>query len=326
MGRLLARAEHVNLGVAADPDEWSDDDILWVLSRRGSDVSGNLILGSAAYDRWLHDKVSPPAPLAISEQTAAYNDLALKALTTAGGGSSAAGEFPKFAAMRDLPNSSTPHVLVKFSGGSGSTSEQRWGDLLVCEHLALVSAATLKGIASARSRVLQHAGRVFLETERFDRVGMHGRLPICGLDAIDSAFLGSRETAWPVLAGRLQQLGLIGAADVEAIEQLWWFGRLIANSDMHTGNLSFYVERILRPAPSYDMLPMTYAPLPGGEVPPRTFTPDLPQPRQRPAWLVAASAATHFWSMASLDVRISEVFRAICAANATHVQRLAEQV
>ncbi len=326
MGRLLARAEHVNLGVAADPDEWSDDDILWVLSRRGSDVSGNLILGSAAYDRWLHDKVSPSATLAITEQPAAYTDLALKALTVAGGGSSAAGEFPKFAAMRDLPNSSTPHVLVKFSGGSGSTSEQRWGDLLVCEHLALASAATMKGIASAQTRVLQHAGRVFFETERFDRVGMHGRLPICGLDAIDPAFLGSRETAWPVLAARLQQLGLIGAADVEAIEQLWWFGGLIANSDMHTGNLSFYVERILRPAPAYDMLPMAYAPLPGGEVPPRTFTPDLPQPRQRPAWLVAAGAATHFWSTASRDVRISEVFRAICAANATHVERLAEQV
>jgi hypothetical protein len=326
MGRLFARAEHVNLGVAADPDKWSDDDIVWVLSRRGSDVSGNLILGSAAYDRWLHDKISPPAPLATSEQPAAYADFAVQALTAVGGGSSAAGEFPKFAALRDLPGSSTPHVLVKFSGGSGSASEQRWGDLLVCEHLALASAAALKGIASARSRILQHAGRVFFETERFDRVGMHGRLPICGLDAIDPAFLGSRETAWPVLADRLQQLGLMGAADVEAIEQLWWFGRLIANSDMHAGNLSFHVERTLRPAPAYDMLPMAYAPLPCGEVPPRTFTPELPQPRQRPAWLVAARAAMNFWSTASRDVRISEVFRAICATNATYVESLADQV
>jgi hypothetical protein len=326
MGRLLARAEHINLGVAADPDEWSDDDIVWVLSRRGSDVSGNLILGDAAYDRWLHDKVSPPTPLVTRKQRSAYVDLALQALTMAGGGSSAAGEFPKFAALRDLPDCGTPHVLVKFSGGSGSTSEQRWGDLLVCEHLALASAATLPGISSARSRVLQHSGRVFFETERFDRIGMHGRLPICSLDAIDPAFLGSRETNWPVLADRLQQLGLIAAADVEAIEKLWWFGRLIANNDMHTGNLSFHVERTLRPAPAYDMLPMGYAPLPGGEVPPRTFTPDLPQPRQRPAWLVAAGAAMHFWRTASRDVRISEMFRSICAANAARVERLAEQV
>ena len=326
MGRLLARAEHLNLGVAADPDNWSDDDIVWVLSQRGSDVTGNLILGGAAYNRWLQDKVSPFSPLAATEQPAAYADLALRALTLAGGGSSAAGEFPKFAAMRELPNFSTPHVLVKFSGGSGSTSEQRWGDLLVCEHLALQSAAALKGVESARSRVLQHAGRVFLETERFDRIGMYGRLPICGLDAIDPAFLGSSTTAWPVLAGQLLELGLIGTADVEAIEQLWWFGHLIANSDMHTGNLSFYVERILRLAPVYDMLPMAYAPLPGGEVPPRTFIPDLPQPRQRPKWLAAASAATHFWSEASRDVRISERFRTICAANATHVERLAEKV
>ena len=75
-----------------------------------------------------------------------------------------------------------------------------------------------------------------------------------------------------------------------------------------------------------DVVPMAYAPLPGGEVPPRTFTPDLPQPRQRPAWLAAAGAAMHFSSTASLDVRISEMFRAICAANATRVERLAEQV
>jgi hypothetical protein len=326
MGRLLARAEHMNLGVAADPDEWSDDDILWVLSRRGSDVSGNLILGGAAYDRWLRDKISPPSPLAINQQPAAYAELAGQALTAAGGGSSAAGEFPKFAALRDLPDSSTPHVLVKFSGGSGSTSEQRWGDLLVCEHLALESASTLNGIASGHSRILEHAGRVFFEIERFDRIGMHGRLPICGLDAIDPAFLGSHETAWPVIADRLHELGLIAVTDVEAIDQLWWFGRLIANSDMHTGNLSFYVERTLRPTPAYDMLPMAYAPLPGGEVPPRTFIPALPQPRQRAAWLVAAGAAIHFWTTASHDVRISEAFRAICSANATYVENLAQQV
>lgn len=115
-------------------------------------------------------------------------------------------------------------------------------------------------------------------------------------------------------------------AHVEAIEQLWWFGRLIANSDMHAGNLSFYVERTLRPAPVYDMLPMAYAPLPGGEVPPRTFDPDLPQPRQRRAWLGAARAAMHFWHAASRDGRIGKEFRAICAANAIRVERLAEQV
>lgn len=326
MGRLLARAAHSDLGVAADPNDWSDDDIVWVLSRRGSDVSGNLILGSAAYNRWLREKVSPPTPLPAQAQPATYAEMAAQALVAAGGGSSAGGEFPKFAALREHSDSGTPHVLVKFSGGSGSLSEQRWGDLLVCEHLALEAAATLPGIVTARSRILRHAGRTFLETERFDRIGMNGRLAMCGLDAIDPAFIGSNESAWPHLASRLHELGLIDTSAAEAIEVLWWYGRLIANSDMHTGNLSFYVDRTLRLAPVYDMLPMAYAPLPGGEVPPHTFDPALPLPGQRPTWLRAAGAALHFWNVARNDARISERFRAICAANAAHVERLPELV
>jgi len=57
LGRRLARLEHRELGVPENPEAWSDDDILWVLSRRGSDMPGNLIVGDLAYDRWAHSKL-----------------------------------------------------------------------------------------------------------------------------------------------------------------------------------------------------------------------------------------------------------------------------
>jgi hypothetical protein len=326
MGRQFARAEHSTLGVSDDPEEWSDDDILWVLSRRGFDVVGNLLLGKAAYELWLKNKVQELHPLPAATLPEAYAQLAGQAVALSGAGSSAAGEFPKFAATRELDGMLTPHVLVKFSGAAGSTAEQRWGDLLVCEHLALECARQLEGISAARSRILSHGGRVFIEVERFDRVGFHGRLSLCGLDAIQPTFLGSRSTEWPALVGRLHRMEIIDSASVAAVERLWWFGRLIANTDMHLGNLSFHAERTFRLAPTYDMLPMAYAPLAGGEVPPRDFVPALPLPQQREAWLVACAVAIRFWTMTATDTRISEAFRVICRASTERLRKVADRV
>ena len=79
------------------------------------------------------------------------------------------------------PLAGTPRVQVTFSGG-GSAAEQRWADLLVCEHLALQALAMLPGLAAAPSAiVVQHAGRTLLEVERFDRHGLWGRSPLVSL-------------------------------------------------------------------------------------------------------------------------------------------------
>jgi HipA-like C-terminal domain len=323
LGREFAHNEHRTLGVSANPDEWTDDDILWVLSRRGADTVGNLVLGNEAYSLWLERKLALPDSIPPKRLAEAYLRRAEDAVARAGSGSSAAGEFPKFTARRDLPGASTPHVIVKFSGAGQSATERRWGDLLVCEHLALERAHQLPGVSTARSRILTFAGRVFIEVERFDRVGMHGRLPQCGLDALSPAFLGSTRTQWPELVGELHRMGLVAATDMAAVEYLWWFGRLIANADMHLGNLSFHVQETLRLTPAYDMLPMAYAPLPGGELPVREFAPALPLPREQPAWLAAAREAVAFWSAAASDLRISEAFRALCQANASRLQDIA---
>lgn len=326
LGRQLARAEHRALGVPADPAAWSDDDAVFVLSRIGSDVCGDLILGDPAFERWQAGTLAPPEPLGPRAVGAGYARLAEQAVASGVPGSSAAGEFPKFPARRELSGSDTPHVLVKFSGADGSAPVQRWSDLLVCEHLALEAAATMPGVAAARSRIVRHAGRTFLELERFDRHGDFGRSALVSLGTLDAALLGEGSSDWTRLGGRLQVAGLLEPDVLPRVLRLWWFGRLIANTDMHTGNLSFVPrDGLLGLAPAYDQLPMLYAPLPGGEVPPRRFEPPMPLPAQRTEWLQGCEAALAFWRRASVDERISPAFRQECGVNAERLLRVAER-
>ena len=103
---------------------------------------------------------------------------------------------------------------------------------------------------------------------------------------------------------------------------------------MHLGNLSFQfdagvgsdIPSSLRLSPAYDMLPMMYAPLSGGEVPQRQFIPQLLLPREAEAWKLAFSAALTFWKAASEDMRISAVFRSICQENIQQLEKVRSAV
>jgi hypothetical protein len=322
MGRGFARRHAGALRLDPDPTTWSEDDIVVALARAGADLSGNLMVGHAALAEWQRTTLNPPRPIAEAQRGAAYVALAEQALADGAAGSSAGGEFPKFTTLRERTGSRTPHVIVKFSGADDSAAVRRWSDLLVCEHLALETVARDLGLRSSRSDIVQHAGRTFLEVERFDRHGSQGRSALVSLETIDATFLGSSSTQWPELAKRLEVERLLDASDVARIEILWWFGKLIRNTDMHLGNLSFEPVGTLRIAPVYDMLPMAYAPLSGGEVPPRPFDVALPMPEQRERWLAACTAALEFWRRAASDVRIGGPFRAVCADNAAALARL----
>ena len=124
------------------------------------------------------------------------------------------------------------------------------------------------------------------------------------------------------MAGALHQNGWLSAETVGQVTLIWWFGRLIANSDMHDGNLSFHPGLTL--APVYDMLPMRYAPHRGGEVPPQTYEPALPLPTEALEWRRAAQAAIAYWARCAADTRISADFQAICAENAIILRRAVE--
>lgn len=328
LGRAFARAHAALLQVPDDPREWSDDDTLHALSLLGADTVGNLIVGEAAYQRWASQRLpsdanTPATP--ESDRAQAWLQRANDAMQTGQAGSSAAGEFPKFTAAVQQPDGQTRHMLVKFSGLDDSPGSRRWADLLVCEHLALEALAPL-GVPAARSRILQAGGRTFLEVERFDRHGAHGRSPVCSWQAIGSALLGDTSGPWPEVGQRLRQHGLIAKSDdtsLHTLGLLWHFGRFIQNTDMHAGNLSFVpVNGHFQVAPAYDMLPMHHAPVRGVELPQRAYEVALPLPASFEVARPAARAAQAFWMQAGADTRISEAFRAVCVANADAVGAL----
>lgn len=327
LGRTFAREHHALLEIPPDPRRWGDDDILHILTRTGWDTSGNLILGESALRRWQADLLDPAPSIPEDRLLDTYAERANGVAALGMAGPSAGGEFPKFPALRTLPGAATDHVIVKFSGEIMPGATQRWSDLLVCEHLATRHLAQLPGVTGARSRILQGHRRTFLESERFDRIGRFGRTPLVSLESVNGHLLGIANEDWRVPARRLVQMKLLGPAGLEAISRLWWFGRLIANNDMHMGNLSFIPEAGgFRVAPAYDMLPMAYAPLPGGEVPSVAPQFGLPLPSELDAWLDACRCAITFWEDAGADARISAPFRAICSENGASLRALLQKI
>jgi len=331
LGRGFARRHHADLMVPSNPQYCADENIVWALCRLGSDTPGSLSIGNPAYARWLASIANPDIPVSGHALAAHYADLANLAASLGVEGSSAAGEFPKFTASRERVGSSTPQVIVKFSGAEPSSTVRRWADLLVCEHLALVVLEESAGIPAARSRILEASGRTFFEVERFDRHGAFGRSASVTLDVLNVALIGGRERAWPDLVGKLVTMKLAPADIAESVRVLWWFGKLIGNTDMHLGNLSFRLAHAassqvgLALTPAYDMLPMLYAPFAGGEIPMSVFSPELPWPREREAWVTACKSALSFWRNAGEDSRISEPFRAICRDNWMKLSELSDR-
>lgn len=322
LGRSFARSLALDFGVSTNPTEWQDDEVLFILAQRGSDTSGNLILGDVALRRWLLSKAAPDQVISVLQTEQAYAQKANQASALGAVGSSAAGEFPKFTAMRELAGSQTPHVIVKFSGSESSGAVQRWADLLVCEHLAMETIRGYQGICSATSRILCVEGRTMLEVERFDRHGDFGRSALCSLETLDAAMLAKSSDDWGILGEMLYEQGWISDESAQQMRLIWLFGKLIANTDMHKGNLSFVPGRPMRVAPVYDMLPMTYAPLAGGELPTPLYAPALPTPQIRRLWLEACAAALAFWQAASVDERISAGFRKMCSNNQAELRRI----
>lgn len=327
LGRLLAQQVAQTLDVSVNPDDWNDDDVLWFLTQYGADVPGSLVVGERAIQLWTRER-SQLQVIAERQVKRQYAERAESAIKQIGAGSSAGGEFPKFTAARTLRGAATPHVIVKFSGEERSGAARRWADLLICEHLAGQVISHLTGHCAARSRIIEANGRTFLESERFDRHGDHGRSAVVTLSAVEAALIGAGRVPWPSVVTSAGGSQFFAAEVREQVEERWWFGRFIANSDMHHGNLS------LRPsgatfqlAPVYDMLPMRYAPLRGGDVPaPEFLVHDLPRPPRGAydRWARVVEAALLFWREASRDRRISEEFRRVCAENRLALQAWSE--
>lgn len=309
IGRAFAHA-HPELGLPANPEHWTDDDVLQALALCGDDFPGNLIVGGVSFQRF-QAMAAKPAPEVSADD---YPAMAERAMQGTLPGSSAGGEQPKFCTVRE-----GRHVIVKFSPAGTSPADRRTRDLLVCEHLALRSLGA-DGIAAASSRLFIEGGRVFLEVDRFDRTA-RGRIGMVSLMAYDAQHIGKIDN-WAATAGRMASRGLLRADDAQRLQFLEAFGRLIGNTDRHYGNISLLRESgEWRLAPAYDVLPTLYAPV-NGELPPR----DLAATGLRPTvetlreWPRARQLAAAYWQTVATDARISAPFRTMARQNARIVE------
>jgi hypothetical protein len=273
------------------------------MSRRGEDLPGSLLIGDESFARWQALDV----PVTTRD---AYPALARATIAGHPPGSSAGGERPKFGAFVD-----GHHRLVKFAarGATGDVVARRWCDLLVLEALAL-NVIAAHGVPAAQTTVIDTDSHCFLESRRFDRVGLRGRVAVLSLAAVHD----EPADAWARAAVLLREAGRVSHDDARRLQWLDAFGMLIANTDRHPYNVVFFADgATLRLAPAFDQTSALYSPTDDGQVPPRGFVTPHATADTLEVWDEARAAAREFWQQASDDARVSDDVRVIAAANAS---------
>ena len=280
----------------SDPNRWNTNHIGRYLISNGDDLPGNFKFGEQALLRVRRK------PVVVSDDD--YPALADDVMKGVIPGSSAGGEQPKFTAFSGHHSA---HVIVKFSPKGDNEIARRWRDILITEFHATEALHTFQ-CPVAETRLLEIDGRLFLESERFDRSGENGRMSMISLEAIDVEFTGLGG-GWPQVMDALYEKDLISWQHVFDAKSMWCFGRLINNTDMHLGNLSLAIDdNVFRLLPLYDMCSMGFAPKSGGEVPPYDFVPSEPNRTNLPEDAISAIKimASDFWERVSNDDRISD--------------------
>jgi len=311
LGRRFPQ-QNPDLGLPDSINDWGDSDVVKALYFRGEDLPGNLIIGSESVARYLQK--GTPTQASRSD----YPTLAIQAISGEIPASSAAGEQPKFTCF-----DGHRHLIVKFSPvSSQSEIAQRWGDLLICEYIAnkvLFEA----GIPSAKTVVFSERGRFFLESERFDRTAK-GRRAMVSLAALDLEFIGFG-SGWVRCVSELHKHQKVSGDTLIIVSVLEMFGKMIGNSDMHLGNLSFFADKGYKKfsiAPVYDMLPMYFAPTSQGEIVNKELKIPTPTPENINCWTKAREIAERFWKEVVLSELISEDFKTIAQKNHFETQKL----
>jgi hypothetical protein len=300
LGRKIAEqlARHSDF-FPSDPRLWNTDQIGRYLVSNGDDLPGNFKFGQQALDRIRRKP--------ISTNESEYPYLADSVMSGEIPGSSAGGEQPKFTAYC---GNRSAHVIVKFTPRGDNEIANRWRDILLTEYHA---SETLHkyNFPAAETRLFDIDGRLFLESQRFDRSGAYGRLSMISLQSIDNEFTGIG-TTWPQVISALFKKNLVSWQHVYDAEMLWLFGNLINNTDMHLGNLSFAIDGdVFRLLPAYDMCSMGFAPWSGGEISPYNFKPQIPDViyLSNKSIEYIKEIATDFWDRISNEQRISNEFR-----------------
>jgi hypothetical protein len=263
-------------------------------------LPGNLKIGKMALDR-----VRRTPQRSRRED---YPELADKAVEGEVHGSSAGGEQAKFTTYSRERDA---HVIVKFSPKGRGELATRWRDILVTEYIAS-EVLHEHDIPAAELKIFEVQDRLFLESLRFDRAGEYGRLPLISMQAVDNEFSGVG-SGWLNVAKELERRGLVSWQHLFDIAVYWGFGRLIYNTDMHLGNVSFLIDGSgFSLAPIYDMCSMGFSPKSLGEIPPYTFTPpDVHEPLSfiNNTIPMIKGMAQEFWVSLAKSELISDEFR-----------------
>lgn len=310
LGRLIPKKAS-ELSYPEDIRLWDAECTLAYLSTLGWDLIGNLIIGEKAYSQAINNQENIPDQVINSKRASSYSKLANEIISLGAAGSSAAGEQPKFLAVKVNEKKEKIPVLVKFSPSGEDEISKRRKDLLISEHLAF-EVLLEHNVSACKSEIIQGSDRTFLELERFDRIGTRARKGLITLDSLDSEFCGSGGS-WKEIALSLKNAKIINENIYEEIIWRYYFGLCIGNNDMHSGNLSFFIqgEKILSLAPVYDMLPMYYAPKYEEIIKPK-FKPVILPPNDKNIWIKVLKPAKKFWEQLQKDTRISSDFRDIC--------------
>jgi hypothetical protein len=203
--------------------------------------------------------------------------------------------------------------MVKFTAPQDNAATRRWRSLLVCEHLAFQVLSELLPCSASELLTADVGGvpQLFLEVPRFDRASERGRLGVVSLKALDDEFAGLASD-WPRIAAALVQAGKLGEPVYRQVQQLYAFGVLIGNGDMHPGNLSFFVDDVTQPqpgytlAPVYDMLPMSLAPRPSGQIPDALPVPKVGVNPPLEVWREMLPLAIRYWQQVAAHPSVAE--------------------
>ena len=304
---------------APDPDRWSVSQVLYIATNHFSDPPGAFSLGT-------HGQ---PSDMALASQVItqagrsdAFDQLADALVQGLPTGSSAGGEQPKFICrVRDEADAlqADRQVIVKYSPPRGTPFGERWHELLHLEHLAN-QVLSDQGIASARTEVVQTPRRTFLQSTRFDRSGASGKRHVVAVSALHDAFVRAPRRHWVASCQALAAQKMLAPEHLASVASVYSFGQLIGNTDMHFGNLSFFVDDVTRPlllpTPVYDMLPMKWRPgIHDGALDLTPLQPPVPLDGFDAQALQARQWAIDFWQRAAGLPELSPPFRALAGIN-----------
>jgi hypothetical protein len=310
LGRELAR---LRPDFPADPERWSLAQVLYFAVNHVRDPSGAFALQGPEWPDARGARKEASTLGYACDQMAAQVGIGLPA------GSSAAGEQPKFL----LHDSDDARWIVKFSPPRGTPFGERWHALLHLEKLAL-DVLQDKGVPCAQSRIEETATRTFLLSRRFDRSAVFGFRHLVAAAAVHDHFVQSPRQHWVATCRALVALNLLSAADLNTTIQAYVFGQFIGNTDMHFGNLSFFVQDLTRPsfelAPLYDMLPMMWRPgIHSGNLDPEPVRP----PPALTVDAVPVDAVRHwaveYWQRAAAMATLGPEIQSVCEVNARRV-------